>query len=125
MTNKRSSWILAACSAGALPGFVVLSIIGVIVLGGIAEAMPTNAAVKELLTWLQTLPVLSANAAAAVVFAMFVLWAFAYEPGPGAEKEWFDKALSGDANAKWLIVQHNIHRLLMLAMFLFFFLPKR
>ena len=125
MTNKRSGWMLALGSAAVLPGLVMLSILGVIVLGGVAEAMPKNAAVKELLSWLQTLPVLSANAAAAVVFAMFVLWAFAYEPGPGTEKDWFDRALLGDAHAKWLIVQHNLHRLLMLAMFLVFFFPKR
>lgn len=125
MTNKRSSWMLAVGSAAVLPGLVLLSIVGVIVLGGIADGMPKNAAVKDLLSWLQTLPVLTAHAAAAVVVAMFVLWAFAYEPGPGAERNWFDLALAGDRHAKWLIVQHNVHRLLMLAMFLYFFLPKR
>jgi hypothetical protein len=125
MTNKRSGWMLAAGSAAVLPGLVILSIIGVIVLGGIADGMPKNAAVKELLSWLQTLPVLTGNAVAAVIVAMFVLWAFAYEPGPAAEKHWFDLALAGDRHAKWMIVQHNIHRLLMLAMFLYFFLPQR
>ena len=123
--NKRSSWVLALGSAAVLPGLVLLSIAGVIVLGGVAEGMPQNAAVKELLSWLQTLPVVTAHAAAAVLVAMFVLWAFAYEPGPGTEADWFDRALTGDPHAKWLIVQHNVHRLLMIAMFLFFFLPKR
>ena len=125
MTNKRSGWMLAAGSAAVLPGLVILSIIGVIVLGGIADGMPKNAAVKELLSWLQTLPVLTGNAVAAVIVAMFVLWAFAYEPGPVAEKHWFYLTLTGDRHAKWMIVQHNIHRLLMLAMFLYFFLPQR
>ena len=124
-TNRRSSWILAIGSAAALPGLVLLSIVGVIVLGGVAESLPQSAAVKDLLALLQSLPVFSAHAAAAVVFAMFVLWGFAYEPGQGTEAGWFDMALAGNADAKWLIVQHNVHRLLMLAMFLYFFLPKR
>ena len=124
-TNRRSSWILAIGAAAALPGLVLLSIVGVIVLGGVAESLPQTAAVKDLLALLQSLPVLSAPPAAAVVFAMFVLWGFAYEPGPGTEAGWFDMALAGIAHAKWLIVQHNVHRLLMLAMFLYFFLPKR
>ena len=124
-TNRRSSWILAIGSAAALPGLVLLSIVGVIVLGGVAESLPQTAAVKDLLALLQSLPVFSAHAAAAVVFAMFVLWGFAYEPGPGTEAGWFDMALAGNAHAKWLIVQHNVHRLLMLAMFLYFFLPAR
>ena len=124
-TNKRSSWILAIASALVLPALVLLCIAGVIVLGGIADSMPMNAPVRELLNWLQTLPVTTAHAAAAVVVAMFVLWAFAYEPGPGTEAGWFDMALAGNEHAKWLIVQHNVHRLLMLAMFLYFFLPAR
>ena len=125
MTNKRSSWYIALASAAVLPGLVLLSILGVIVLGGVADSMPKDALVRDMLSWLKNLPVLTAYATAAVVLAMTVLWAFAYEPGPGTEAGWFDMALAGDANAKWLIVQHNVHRLLMLAMFLAFFWSAR
>lgn len=123
--NKRSSWILAIGSAGILPALVVLSIGGVIVLGGVADSMPKDAQLKDMLAWLRNLPVLTGYATAAVVMAMATLWAFAYEPGPGTEEGWHDLALTGNPHAKWLIVQHNIHRLLMLAMFLAFFWSSR
>lgn len=94
--------LLPAMAVAASWGYAALS------------ALPAVRFTGEQIEALAWLPVITCYAAGAVVLAAFVNNAFMYEPGRLVERAWHDAVLTGDRNARWLLLRNDLRWLALL-----------
>lgn len=112
MNALRKHRGLLAAALLLLPVMVVAAAWGYAALGALPQVRFTGDQI-EALAWL---PVLTAYAGGVIVVAAFFNVVFTWEPGRETEEGWHRLALDGDANARWLLVRHDIRWLALLVM---------
>lgn len=102
MNRKCLSTLVVA--AVVLPAMVFVAAFGYAALGGLPAVRFTGDQI-DALAWL---PVLTVYAVAAIVIAAFFNNVFTWEPSHSAEAQWVERALSGDVNARWVLVRNDV-----------------
>lgn len=109
-----AAWVL-------LPILAVLAVLGWTVLGGLPDAeLP-----PDLIGRLAALPVLCVQAGCAIVMAIGFVHLSMYEAPMSLERDWYEAALAGCRNARWLIAMNSLRWLAVGGGFLAFFWPVR
>lgn len=91
----------------------------------LASSFPDVRLTSEQIDTLLWLPITSLQAAAVVVLAVGFNINFTFEPGRETELAWHTAALSGDRNARWMLVRHDLRWFVLLAMSgAFFWMPR-
>lgn len=106
---KRHSALIVS-AAVLLPAMASAAFCGYAAMSALPTVRFTGAQIKEL-AWL---PVISCYAGAAVVVAAFINNAFMYEPGRDTENAWHAAVLTGDRNARWLLLRNDLRWLALL-----------
>lgn len=78
------------------------------------SALPAVRFTGEQIEALAWLPVITCYAAGAVVLAVFFNNVFTWEPGRLVERAWHDAVLTGDRNARWLLLRNDLRWLALL-----------
>ena len=78
------------------------------------SALPAVRFTGEQIEALAWLPVITCYAAGAVVLAVFFNNTFTWEPGRYVARAWHDAVLSGDRNARWLLLRNDLRWLALL-----------
>lgn len=109
-----AAWVL-------LPALVILAVAGYVFIGGLpgAELPP------DLMGRLVGMAVLSVQAGCAIVMAIAFVHLSMYEAPMALERAWYEAALAGCKNARWLIAMNSVRWLVVIGGFLAFFWPVR
>jgi hypothetical protein len=102
-----------------LPGLVMLTLIGFVVLGAFTSLGGDSIA------WLAELPVLCAYAAAALAFAWLFKRTNLHDLTDDQEAELHRKAAAGDKDAQWVLKKDRLEWLVLLVVLCAFFWPAR
>lgn len=102
-----------------LPGLVLLSVVGFVVLGAITRVTGDS------LAWLAELPVLCAYAAAALAFSWLIKYLYLHDLDREAELRLHAAAERGDMDAQWLLTKDRLETLACVLAMLVFFFPAR
>lgn len=119
--KKRKERRLQLAAGALLPLLVALAVAGWVLIGGIPDA----ALPPDLMGRLASLPVLCVQAGCAIVMAIAFIHLSMYEAPMALERAWYEAALGGCKNARWLIAMNSIRWIVVIGGFLAFFWPVR
>lgn len=102
-----------------IPGLVLLTVLGYILLGSIVRVGP------DALAWLAELPAQCAYAAAWLGCGWLIQRLYLRDLTAAEEDDLQRRVLAGDAAARWLLVFHRLQLFVALALSLVFFWPAR
>ena len=102
-----------------LPGLVLLSVLGFVVLGAVTRVTGDS------LAWLAELPVLCAYAAAALAFSWLIKRLYLHDLDRADEVRLHAAAEAGDGGARWLLIKDRLETLACVIAMLVFFFPAR
>ncbi len=102
-----------------LPGMVLLTVCGYVILGALVP-MPGDA-----LAWLAELPALCAYAAAALGASWVIKALYMHDIPSDREEALHAAAMAGDAGARWILIKDRIETVLCIILAFVFFWPAR
>lgn len=102
-----------------LPGLVLLSVVGFVVLGAVTRVTGDS------LAWLTELPVLCAYAAAALAFSWLIKYLYLHDLDREAEIRLHAAAEEGDFDAWLLLIKDRLETFACVIAMLVFFFPAR
>ena len=102
-----------------LPGLVLLSVLGFVVLGAFTRVTGDS------LAWLAELPVLCAYAAAALGTSWAAKKLYLHDLDTDQERTLHAAALSGDEGARWLLIKDRLETFVCIVLAFAFFWPAR